>query len=183
MLRLAQVYERQAQSTLLRTASVPRARRLRFPQRRALISTPASSQGPLMSRRSDRALPVIRPSYIIWLKSFPIFVGIVVASALAIFNYQKSSSAIVNAALYALRTNDVARRELGDQIYFRDKFPWIWGTMNAVHGKVDIAFGVKGTKAKGLMRFKSIRKTRMGYVCFIPTTRMSCVSLYANQYM
>ena len=149
----------------------PRLKVLHNTHRRTLIAAPADSQGPLLSRRSDRALPDVRSSYSIWLKSFPIFFGVIAASALAIFNYQKSSSAIVNATLYALRTNEVARKELGDQIYFRDKFPWVWGTMNAVHGQVDIAFGVKGTKSKGLMRFKSIRKTRMGYVSPKPRAR------------
>ncbi|MCJ1340220.1 hypothetical protein MMC09_005514 [Bachmanniomyces sp. S44760] len=85
------------------------------------------------------------------------------ASTLAIFNYQKASSSIVNATLYALRTSPQARELLGDEIYFRDKFPWIWGEMNQLHGKINIEFGVKGTRAKGLMRFKSTRKTRMGY--------------------
>ena len=31
-----------------------------------------------------------------------------------------------------------------------------------MHGRIDISFWVKGKKAKGLMRFKSERKTRMG---------------------
>jgi cytochrome c oxidase assembly factor 1 len=54
---------------------------------------------------------------------------------------------------------------LGDEIYFRDKFPWIHGEMNQLHGRIDIGFGVKGKAGKGYMRFKSIRKTRMGHVC------------------
>ena len=36
--------------------------------------------------------------------------------------------------------------------------------MNQLHGRIDISFGVKGTKGKGVMRFKSVRKTRMGFV-------------------
>ena len=164
MTRPARVAECRLLLSVRRAAPTPCSRNAHLFQPRTLIAAPAPSQGPLMSRRSDRALPIIRSSVSIWLKSLPIFIGIITASSLAIFNYQKSSSAIVNATLYALRTNEVARRELGDQIYFRDKFPWIWGRMNAVHGRVEIAFGVKGTRAKGLMRFKSIRKTRMGFV-------------------
>ena len=164
MFRPAQIVEHRLFLLKRKAVAAPVARNAYFFQRRTLIAAPAPSEGPLMSRRSDRELPAIRSSSSIWLRTFPIFLGIIIASALAIFNYQKSSSAIVNATLYALRTNETARRELGDQIYFRDKFPWVWGTMNAVHGRVDIAFGVKGTRAKGLMRFKSIRKTRIGYV-------------------
>jgi cytochrome c oxidase assembly factor 1 len=115
-----------------------------------------------MSRRPDRELPTVRSSAWIWVRTLPIFLAIVTASALALFNYQKSSSSIVSATLYALRNSEAGRRELGDEIYFRDRFPWIWGEMNQLHGRINICFGVKGTKAKGLMRFRSERKTRMG---------------------
>ncbi|KAL8972329.1 MAG: hypothetical protein Q9183_000611 [Haloplaca sp. 2 TL-2023] len=116
-----------------------------------------------MTRRADRALPPIPSSRKLWLKTFPIFLVVITASALAIFNYQKASSSIVNATLYALRTSEIGKRELGEQIYFRDKFPWIWGEMNQLHGRIDVTFGVKGTKGSGMMRFKSIRRTRMGF--------------------
>lgn len=86
-------------------------------------------------------------------------------SALGIFNYQKASSSIVASTLYALRTSDIGRSELGDEIYFRDMWPWIWGEMNQLHGRVDITFGVKGTRGRGVMRFKSERRGRMGKVC------------------
>ena len=43
-------------------------------------------------------------------------------------------------------------------------WPWIWGEMNQLHGRVDIHFGVKGTRGKGVMRFKSVRTGRMGKV-------------------
>ena len=140
-------------------------RQLASPSRRTLIPAPTSSSGPLMSRRSDRALPPL-PSSRIWFQTFPVFIAIITVSALGIFNYQKASSSVVSSTLYALRTSEVARKELGDEIYFRDKFPWIWGEMNQLHGRIDICFGVKGTKSKGLVRFKSFRRTRMGYVSF-----------------
>lgn len=132
--------------------------------RRTLIAAPTPNDGPLMSRRPDRALPQITSSSRLWLRTLPIFLVILTASTLAIFNYQKASSSIVNSTLYALRTSEDGRRLLGDEIYFRDKFPWIWGEMNQLHGRVNISFGVKGTKGKGMMRFKSVRKTRMGFV-------------------
>ena len=144
-------------------SSHPILRPLRI-QRRTLIAAPSPNDGPLLTRRSDRALPEIPSSRKLWLKTLPIFLSIITLSTLAIFNYQKASSSIVNATLYALRTSETGKRELGEQVYFRDKFPWIWGEMNQLHGRIDISFGVKGTKGKGVMRFKSVRKTRMGFV-------------------
>ena len=132
--------------------------------KRNLLAPPQPNSGPLMTRRSDRALPSITPSYRIWLKTGPIFIVIITVSALGIFNYQKTCSPVVAATLYALRTSEIGRRELGDEIYFRDMWPWIWGEMNQLHGRINIGFGVKGNKAKGYMRFRGERKSRMGYV-------------------
>ena len=81
-----------------------------------------------------------------------------------IFNYQKSSSSVVSSTLYALRTSKQAREILGDEIYFAHKIPWISGTMDQLHGRIDISYWVKGTKSKGKMRFKSIRPDRTSYV-------------------
>lgn len=131
--------------------------------RRTLIPPPSEKAGPLMERRSDRELPPL-PNLNRWFKTFPIFVAIMIASTLAIFNYEKSTSSIVSATLYALRTSDTGREVLGENIYFRDRFPWIWGKINQLHGNIDIRFAVKGTKGEGMMRFRSIRRTRMGYV-------------------
>lgn len=131
--------------------------------RRTMTAAPKPGEGPLMSRRSDRELPSIQSSRR-WLRSVPIFAAVMISSTLAIFNYQKASSSVVSSTLYALRTNPQARELLGDEIYFASKFPWIRGEMNQLHGRIDIKFWVKGTRAKALMRFKSERKTRMGYV-------------------
>ena len=117
-----------------------------------------------MERRADRALPAIANSNIRWIRTLPLFAAIMVASTLAIFNYQKTSSSVVSSTLYALRTNPEAREILGDEIYFASKIPWISGELNQLHGRIDIKFWVKGTKGKGLMVFRSQRKTRMGFV-------------------
>ncbi|KAK3065571.1 hypothetical protein LTS18_000048 [Coniosporium uncinatum] len=135
------------------------------PQRRTLIPAPTSQTGPLMSRRSDRALP--SPPTSIWQSKFvrtlPLFLVILVGSTAAIFNYQKCNSSVVNSTLYALRTNAVARRELGDEVYFGSKVPWVWGTLNQLHGHIDIRFTVKGTLSHGEMRFRAERRSRMGF--------------------
>ncbi len=118
----------------------------------------------MMERRADRALPSVSSLTFRWMRTVPIFAVIVVASALGIFNYQKQSSSVVSSTLYALRTNPEAREILGDEVYFASQIPWIRGEINQLHGRIDISFWVKGTKKKGLMRFKSERKTRMGTV-------------------
>lgn len=149
---------RQSLLKSLRTSTLQNARR-------TLVTAPREGDGPLMNRRSDRALPSIPITNTRqFLKSFPIFFLVLGASALAIFNYQKSSSSVVSSSLYALRVNPSAREALGNEIYFRDKFPWIFGTIDQLHGNIDIHFGVKGTKRTGVMRFVSERKKGMEFV-------------------
>ena len=135
--------------------------------RRKLIAPPRPNSGPLLARRADRELPDVKSGYGRWVLTIPPFIVILAGSALAIFNYEKSSSPIIAANLYALRTSPRAREALGDEIYFRDKIPWISGEMNQLHGRIDIGFGVKGSKATGYMRFKCTRKTRSGYVLLL----------------
>ncbi|TVY48383.1 Cytochrome c oxidase assembly factor [Lachnellula occidentalis] len=152
---------------LLRTRALPRIVNRSWNgrtmlQRRTLIAPPKDGDGPLMTRRADRELPDIPDGGMKWLRTIPIFLVVLASSTLAIFNYQKSSSSVVSSTLYSLRTSPKAREYLGDEIYFAHKMPWIWGEMNQLHGRIDIQFEVKGTKASGTMRFTSHRKTRMG---------------------
>lgn len=133
--------------------------------RRTLTAAPGPGSGPLLTRRADRELPSIQ-SHRRWIRTIPIFAVVIGASMLGIFNYQKSSSSVVNSTMYALRTSPKARQVLGDEIYFAQKIPWISGQLNQLHGRIDISFWVKGTRAKGKMRFKSTRENRMGFVSF-----------------
>ncbi|KAK0651281.1 cytochrome oxidase complex assembly protein 1-domain-containing protein, partial [Cercophora newfieldiana] len=130
-------------------------------QTRTLIAAPKPGSGPLLERRSDRALPDVqsRPP---WRRSLPIFTLLVAAASLAIFNYQKSSSPVTAGTLYALRMSPKARAVLGDNIYFDQQIPWIRGGMNQVQGRIDIKFAVRGTKGTGVMRFVSHRPTPRG---------------------
>lgn len=153
--------------------------------RLTLTSASRLHSGPLLSRRADRELPSIKSGRT-WLRTLPIFFVVVGASMLGIFNYQKSSSSIVNSTLYALRVSPKGRELLGDEIYFAQKIPWISGEMNQLHGRIDISFWVKGTKGKAKMRFQSTRDGRNGYVsrvplCFIhPLTHFSKKESNAN---
>ncbi|KAJ5193719.1 Cytochrome oxidase assembly protein 1 [Penicillium cf. griseofulvum] len=130
--------------------------------RRTMMPAPGPNAGPLLERRADRELPNPKPGRK-WLLTFPIFALATGAGMLGLFNYQKSSSSIVNSTLYALRTSPQAREILGDEIYFAQQIPWISGEMNQLHGRIDISFWVKGTKSQGKMRFRSIRPDRMSY--------------------
>lgn len=136
--------------------------------KRTITAAPKPNSGPLMSRRSDRALPTLTTSHR-WLRTIPLFAAIMFASTAAIFNYQKQSSSVVSSTLYALRTNALAREILGEEIYFASSVPWIRGEINQLHGRIDVSFWVKGTRGKGRMRFKSRREGRMGYVSFAIT--------------
>jgi len=92
-----------------------------------------------------------------YLWSIPLFLVTLAASAAAIFNYQRSSSSVVSSTLYALRVNPQVRELLGDEIQFKAKIPWITGTMDQMHGRIDISYAVKGTKNEGIVYFKSTR--------------------------
>ncbi|KAI1646511.1 DUF1783-domain-containing protein [Daldinia loculata] len=129
-------------------------------QRRTLVSAPKPGDGPLMERRPDRELPSINTFR--WARTFPIFLALIAASSVAIFNYQKLSSPIVASTLYALRTSPRARELLGDEIYFKHQIPWIAGEMNQLRGRIDIRFPVKGTRSAAVMRFASFRPTPKG---------------------
>lgn len=142
---------------------------LRRISRRTLVAAPTPNSGPLMERRPDRELPSL-PSRTAWTRSLPIFLVAMVACSLAIFNYQKSNSSVVASTLFALRKHPQARAILGDEIYFAHQIPWIWGTISQLQGHIDIAFRVKGTRGKAMMKFKSERKSKMG---FFKTTEWS----------
>ncbi|KAJ6012908.1 hypothetical protein N7499_012491 [Penicillium canescens] len=137
--------------------------RQNVPSRRTMMPAPGPNTGPLMERRADRELPNPNSGGRRWLYTLPIFVIATGAGMLGIFNYQKSSSSVVNSTLYALRTSPRAREILGDEIYFAQQIPWISGEMNQLHGRINISFWVKGTKAQGKMKFHSIRPDRMSY--------------------
>lgn len=113
-----------------------------------------------LHRSADRELPSVASLYASrrrWIITIPIFLAILTASALGIFNYQKVSSPIITSTLYALRTNSKARAILGDEVYFASRFAWIWGHINLVQGRVDVTFKVKGTRRQGYCRFKAKR--------------------------
>ncbi|KAL6706142.1 cytochrome oxidase assembly protein 1 [Coniothyrium glycines] len=117
----------------------------------------------LLERRPNRALPPIPPLIPAQVtRTLPLFIVAMTISLLAFFNYQKTESSVVSSTLYALRTNPLVRAELGDEIYFASKYPWISGEINQVHGRIDISFWVKGTKGQGQVRLRCRRRGKGG---------------------
>ncbi|KAJ4294548.1 cytochrome oxidase assembly protein 1 [Kalmusia sp. IMI 367209] len=117
----------------------------------------------LLERKPNRDLPpvppFIHPSV---LRTLPIFIISMTIATLAFFNYQKCESSVVTSTLYALRTNPAVREQLGDEIYFASKYPWISGEINQVHGRIDIRFWVKGTRKQGEVRLRCKRRGKSG---------------------
>ncbi|KAF2864090.1 DUF1783-domain-containing protein [Piedraia hortae CBS 480.64] len=148
-------------SPRLRTSSIRPIPEYHNGFRRCLGTSPRHQRmAPLMERRADRELPTISDVLPHWSRTLPVFVLIMIGSTLAILNHQKQTSSIVASTLYALRTNPAVREILGDEIYFASRYPWIWGAMDPMGGLIDIQYWVKGTKGRGLMRFRSERKTK-----------------------
>ncbi|KAH8899533.1 DUF1783-domain-containing protein [Thozetella sp. PMI_491] len=157
---LSRIAHRRAPALLQRT-SVVRALPVIVP-RRSLVAPPKPGDGPLMERRADRELPDVEGNRFRWSRTMPMFLAIIAVASVAIFNYQKLSSPVVGATLYALRTNERAREYLGDEIYFKQRIPWISGEMNQLQGRINIRFAVKGTRNTGFMTFASFRPTPRG---------------------
>jgi hypothetical protein len=124
----------------------------------ACIHNPNNQLTPPLFSRTD---PTKTKTYVI---TIPIFILLCSSAAYGIFNYQKASSSVVSSSLYSLRTHPRAREVLGDEIGFSQKFPIIHGELNQFHGNIDISYSVKGSRGNGIVRFKSSRKSRMGFV-------------------
>ena len=129
----------------------------------------------ILQRTTDRELPKYRPQWVPIAQTFPIFVVVMWIATIVLFNYQKQNSSVVSSTLYALRYNNIGKRELGNGIYYRDGWPWIWGELNQLHGRIDISYAVKGSKASAMMRFKCERKARRGQVGFHNSLRTGCI--------
>ncbi|KAK6336015.1 hypothetical protein TWF730_003387 [Orbilia blumenaviensis] len=126
--------------------------------KRTMIAAPKEGGPPLLSRSADRELPDVTPNRR-YLLHIPIFLLSMYIAANLLFNYQRSSSSVVSSTLYALRVNPEAREILGDEIAFKAKtIPWIHGTMDQLHGRIDISYKVKGSKGEGTVHFLSVRE-------------------------
>lgn len=83
-------------------------------------------------------------------------IGVAVSCAV-IFNYEKTGSPIVNSLMYCLRRSEVAKQSLGDNIGYALGWPWIWGPLNTVQGRIDIQYKVRGDKQGATVFLKANR--------------------------
>lgn len=81
-------------------------------------------------------------------------------SAAIMFNYEKTSSPVVTTTLHFLRRSQIIRDVLGNEIDFKNLYPWVSGELNQVKGAVNIKFDVKGTKNWGTIRLVADRESR-----------------------
>lgn len=78
-----------------------------------------------------------------------------------VFNYEKTSSPIVNSVFYCLRRSEEVKKRLGDNITYSSAYPWISGPLNTVQGNINIKFGVKGDDDSGVMVLRASRTSRL----------------------
>lgn len=84
----------------------------------------------------------------------------VVVSCVIIFNYEKTTSPIINSIFYFLRRNPKVIEALGEDIKYTSSWPWISGELNTVSGDIDINFSVKGEHKDGQLYFKASRPNK-----------------------
>lgn len=84
----------------------------------------------------------------------------VLVSCVIIFNYEKTTSPILNSVFYVLRRDAQIERYLGEDIQYKSSWPWISGELNTVTGEIDIHFSVKGDKGAGEVYFKATRPSK-----------------------
>jgi cytochrome c oxidase assembly factor 1 len=163
-------------STIPRRNPLPRSLRPLRPSqstshlpRRTYTPAPTATSGPLLSRRADRALPALASINNPWhtWRHAPLVAVLLLVGGAAVFNYEKLNHSVVGSSLYALRVHPRSREVLGDEVYFAQRIPWIWGSIDPMHGCIDVRFGVKGSRRKGMMRFRAVRGKGDEFVSFV----------------
>lgn len=80
---------------------------------------------------------------------FAAFVTVVTVSFILIVNYEKTASPIIGSTLHFLRRSDKVKQLLGNHVDFQNKiFPWVWGELNQVKGRINISFKIQGDNGK-----------------------------------
>ncbi|KAF9111315.1 hypothetical protein BGX27_005103 [Mortierella sp. AM989] len=84
------------------------------------------------------------------------------AGSLAIAaNHQRQGTSIVRGTLFNVKFDTKAQELLGDNIDFTNKnWPWIYGTVAHLKGRVDIEYQVRGDKAEGRVHFVAVRPVK-----------------------
>ncbi|RKP24682.1 cytochrome oxidase assembly protein 1, partial [Syncephalis pseudoplumigaleata] len=69
------------------------------------------------------------------------------------FNQQRLNSSVMSGALFAVQHDPAVIALLGDNIQLHKQFAWlphplVLGTLNQLHGQVDLAFYIAGSEGK-----------------------------------
>ncbi|KAF9090026.1 hypothetical protein BGX29_005518 [Mortierella sp. GBA35] len=76
-------------------------------------------------------------------------------------NHQRQGTSIVRGTLFNVKFDTKAQDLLGDNINFTNpSWPWIYGTVAHLKGRVDIEFQVRGDKAEGRIHFVAVRPAK-----------------------
>ncbi|AWU75889.1 hypothetical protein CAS74_004637 [Pichia kudriavzevii] len=96
--------------------------------------------------------------------AFVVFAVGMTAACAGIFNYEKTSSPIMNATMYFLRRSKDARELLGRKITYDGMIPWIHGEVNTMKGVVDCYTYISGDKASAKMILKAEKDSQDRFV-------------------
>lgn len=150
-----------SQVRTLLTAATPLSRRFHVITRRfATAGVAPSTAIPKRQVNIDRELPDPFANKKINRRYFWVYAVGVTVSCAVIFNYEKTSSPIINSVMYCLRRSEMAKEQLGANIRFKSSWPWIWGTLNTVQGNIDVTFDVRGDQGVGTLRLKANRSSK-----------------------
>ncbi|KAK9237206.1 cytochrome oxidase complex assembly protein 1-domain-containing protein [Lipomyces kononenkoae] len=109
----------------------------------------------------DRDLPDVQSRTPRLLVYYTIFFSVMATISLGFFNYERQQSPIVSSTMYSVRRSPAARDLLGSNIRFKDPVPWISGSLDFLHGNVDLSYKVIGSaNVPATLHFRSIRRAK-----------------------
>ncbi|KAI9599288.1 cytochrome oxidase complex assembly protein 1-domain-containing protein [Syncephalis fuscata] len=81
------------------------------------------------------------------------------------FNQQRLNSSVMSGALFAVQHDPAVVALLGDDVQLSKQYAWlprpfVLGTLNQLHGQVDLAFFVEGQQGHGKVYFQSTRGSK-----------------------
>ncbi|KAK9376314.1 cytochrome oxidase complex assembly protein 1-domain-containing protein [Lipomyces chichibuensis] len=120
-----------------------------------------SPEKPKFKVTVDRDLPDVQSRTPRLLMYYSIFFSVMAVISLGFFNYERQQSPIVSSTLYSVRRSPAARDLLGANIRFKEAIPWISGSLDFLHGSVDLSYKVIGSAdVPATLHFKSLRRSK-----------------------
>ncbi|KAF9162704.1 hypothetical protein DFQ26_003309 [Actinomortierella ambigua] len=124
-------------------------------------STASLNQSRYQQQHGIPELPTIKNRTPYYIAFALLGVGFWAGSLAVAANHQKQGTSVVKGTMFNVRYDETAKELLGDSIDFvRPSWPWIYGTVAHLKGKVDIWFDVRGSKGEGRVHFQAYRPER-----------------------